>query len=138
MGGDFGVAKGRVFLREHGDERWSEIVQVDGVDQGGLGGQKIRGSLARCRLGVRLCDLEKDLHELFLRRVRGLEFAREAMEKVEGRPRALLKKERDRWVRVTRSGGRNAFISSRGMGMDDRQPVITLQEDLRILSTEVM
>ena len=31
----------------------------------------IRGSRVRCRLGVRLCDLEKDLLELFLRRVRG-------------------------------------------------------------------
>ena len=49
----------------------------------------------RCRLGVRLCDLEKDLHELFLRRVRGLEFAREAMGKVGGRRRARSKKERD-------------------------------------------
>ena len=49
----------------------------------------------RCRLGVRLCDWEKDLHELFLRRVRGLEFAREAMGKVGGRWRARSKKERD-------------------------------------------
>ena len=90
-------------LREHGDERWSER-----VDQGGLEGQRIRGSRERCRLGVRLCDLEKNLHELFLRRVGGLEFAREAMGKVEGRRRAFLKKERDWWVRVTCSGGRSA------------------------------
>ena len=61
----------------------------------GLGRQRIRGLRARCRLGVRLCDLEKDLHELFLRRVRGLEVAREAMGKVEGRRRARSKKERD-------------------------------------------
>ena len=54
---------------------------------------------------MRLCDLEKDLHELFLRRVRGLEFARGAMGKVEGR-----RKERDWWVRVTCSGGRSASI----------------------------
>ena len=81
-----------------------------GVNQGGLEGQRIKGSRARCRLGVRLCDLEKDLHELFLRRVRGLEFAREAMGKVEGRRRARSKKERNWWVRVTRSGGRSASI----------------------------
>ena len=43
-----------------------------------LSGQRIRGSRARCRLGVRLCGREKDLYEPFLRRVRGLEFAREA------------------------------------------------------------
>ena len=56
-----------------------------------------------------MCDLEKDLHELFLRRVRGLEFAREAMGKVEGRRRARSKKEKDWWVRVTRSGGRSVL-----------------------------
>ena len=110
MGGSCGVAKGGGSLREHGDERWSEIVYCRWVDQGGLGGQRIRGSWTRCRLGVRLCDLEKDLHELFLRRVRGLEFARKAMGKVEGRRRARLKKERDWWVRVTRTGGRSASI----------------------------
>ena len=37
----------------------------------------------------------KNLHEPFLRRVRGLEFAREARGKVEGRRRARSKKERD-------------------------------------------
>ena len=42
-----------------------------------------------CRLGVMLCDLEKDLHELFLRRVQELEFAREAREKVEGSRRLV-------------------------------------------------
>ena len=83
---------------------------MDGVDQGGLGGQRIRGSRARCTLGVRLCDLEKDVHELFLRRIRGLEFSREAMGKVEGRRRARSKKERDWWVRVTCSEGRSASI----------------------------
>ena len=45
-----------------------------------------------------------------MRRLRGLEFAREAMGKVKGRRRARSKKERDRWVRVTRSGGRSASI----------------------------
>ena len=110
MGGSCSVAKGGGSLREHGDERWSEIVELDGADQGGLGGQRISGSRVRCRLGVRLCDLEKDLHELFLRRVRGLEFAREAMGKVEGRRRARSKKERNWRVRVTRSGGRSASI----------------------------
>ena len=77
---------------------------------GGLGGQRIKGLRARCRLGVRLCDREKDLHELFLRRVRGLEFAKEARGKVEGSRRACSKKERDWWVRVTRCGERSASI----------------------------
>ena len=108
MGGSCGVGKGGGSLQEHGDERWSEIVLVDGVDQGGLKGKRIRGSQARCRLGVRLCDLEKDLHELFLRRVQGLELTREAMGKIEGRWRARSKKERDWWV--TCSGGRSASI----------------------------
>ena len=75
---------------------------------------------------MRLCDQEKDLHEPFLRRVRGLELAKEARGKVKGSRRARSKK----WERVTRSGGR--------IGVDDRQPVITLQENLCIFSTEVM
>ena len=108
MGGSCGVVKGGVSLREHGDERWSEILQVDGVDQVGLGGQRIKGLRARFRLGLRLCDLEKDLHEPFLRRVWSLEFAREAKEKVEGSRRARSKEERDWWVRVTCRGGRSA------------------------------
>ena len=70
--------------------------------------------------------------------MRGLEFAREARGKVEGRRRARLKKERDWWVRVTRSGGRSISTRSIGIEVDDRQPVITLQEDLCIFSTEVM
>ena len=37
----------------------------------------------------------KNLHEPFLRRVRGLEFAREARGKVESRRRACSKKEWD-------------------------------------------
>ena len=80
----------------------------------------------------------KNFHEPFLRRVRGLEFAREARGKVEGRRRARSKKERDWWVRVTHSGGRSISTRSRGIEVDDRQPVITLQEDLCIFSTEVM
>ena len=56
-------------LREHGEESWSETEYVKGIDQGDLGWQKIRGSRGRCRLGVRLCQREKDLHEPFLRRV---------------------------------------------------------------------
>ena len=87
-------------LRGHGEENWCEI----GLDQGGLGGRRIRGSQESCRLRVRLCDLEK----VFLRRVRGLEFAREARRKVEGSLRACSKNERDWRVRVTRSGERNA------------------------------
>ena len=70
--------------------------------------------------------------------MRGLEFAREARGKVEGSRRARLKKERDWSVKVTRSGGRSASTLSRGMGVDDRQLVITLQGNLCILSTEVM
>ena len=101
-------------LREHGDERWSEIVSVEWVDQGGLEEQRIKDSRAKCRLGVRLFDREKDLHESFLRRVRGLEFAREARGKVEGSQRARSKKEGDWWVRVARSGGRSVFTCSRG------------------------
>ena len=41
--------------------------------------------------------------------MRGLEFSREAREKDEGSLRARSKKDRDWWVRVTRSGGRIAF-----------------------------
>ena len=44
----------------------------------------------------------------FLRRVRGLEFAREAMGKVKGSRRARSEKERDWWVR--RSEGKSASI----------------------------
>ena len=40
--------------------------------------------------------------------MQGLEFARKAMGKDEGSRRACSKKERDWWVRVTRSGGRSA------------------------------
>ena len=83
-------------------------VQAEGVDQGGLGGKRIKGSRGSCRLGVRLCDREKDLYEPFLRRLRGLEIARDARGKVEGNRRARSKKERDWWVRVTRSRGKSA------------------------------
>ena len=41
-------------------------------------------------------------------------------------------------MRVTLSGGRSISTRSRGIEVDDKQPVITLQEDLCILSTEVM
>ena len=37
-----------------------------------------------------------------------------------------------------RSGGRSVSTRSRGIEVDDRQPVITLQEEICIFSTEVM
>ena len=42
--------------------------------------------------------------------MQGLDFAREAMGKVEGSQRACLKKERDWWVWVMHSEGRSASI----------------------------
>ena len=48
--------------------------------------------------------------EPFLRRVRGLEFAKKVRGKAEGSRRTRSKKEKDWWVRVTRSGGRSASI----------------------------
>ena len=41
-------------------------------------------------------------------------------------------------MKVKRSGGRSASRCKKGIGVDDRQPVIILQEDLCILLTEVI
>ena len=68
--------------------------------------------------------------------MRGLDFLREARGKVGGSLRVRSK--RDWWVRVTRNGGKSASRCSRVIKVDDKEPVITLQEDLYILSTEVM
>ena len=48
-------------------------------------------------------------------------------------------KVRERLIKkVTKNGARNAFRCKRGIGVDDRQPVLTLQDDLCFLITVVI
>ena len=81
------AAKGRS-LQEHGKESWREIEQK----RRGRPGQRIRGSRDSCRLAARLCEREKDLHNFFLRRVRGPELAREDKGKDTNSPRLVQRK----------------------------------------------
>ena len=109
--------------REHGVERVNSIVK-EGRFQGGKGGQATRASLEQVEGSmsgwVDTRALQDDLQSLgFTPSLAKPEIGKEV-----GRRRARSWEKRVKWVRVTRRGGREASVSSRGIGDDERQPVM--------------
>ena len=110
--------------QEHGEVRVDSTVN-EGRFQGGKAGHATRASLEHVEESmsgwVDAKALQDDLQSLgFTPSLAKPEIGNEV-----GWRRARSYNKRVKWVRVTRRGGKEASVSSKGIGKDERQPVMT-------------
>ena len=109
--------------REHEEERVDSTVK-EGRFQGGHGGQARRASVGEVEGSISGCvdaqTLQDNLQSLgFTPSLAKLEIGKEV-----GRRRTRSQNKREKWVRVTRRGRKEYSERSRGIGEDERQPVM--------------